>query len=183
MKLLSNYFRNRKWLKDYSLRVRIEFIFSCKITILRCSVWTDVFLFFSLNRDARWHDGESAMTRWYDDENAMVRWWKRDGTMVKTRWHDGTMVKPRYNIAFSSSYHRVFTIVPSWFRHRTIAFSSSCHRLPVIMRSESSWYASTCQQWNTALWNAGTVFSSHLIYFLWSYVHSFFLFGVQTNLY
>ena len=47
----------------------------------------------------------------------MVRWWKRDGMMVKTP-HDITLSPPNHrDIAISSSYHRVVTIVPLRFHH------------------------------------------------------------------
>ena len=67
-----------------------------------------------------------ATVRWPDDENTIVRWLNamlyRDLIGVQSRFH-------HHAIAFSPSYHRVFTIVPSRFHHRTIAFSPSCHRL------------------------------------------------------
>jgi hypothetical protein len=77
----------------------------------------------------------------------MERWWKRDGTMMKTQWYvrwwyrDGAIVL--CYIAFSPSYHRVFTIVPSRhrvfiivpsrFHHRAIAFSQSYHCVFIIV--------------------------------------------------
>jgi hypothetical protein len=64
--------------------------------------------------------------------------------MVKSQWRDGTIAfSPSYSrantivtivssyyraIVFSSSYHRVFAIVPSRFHHRFIVFSLSYHR-------------------------------------------------------
>jgi ribosomal protein S18 acetylase RimI-like enzyme len=94
------------------------------------------FLFYLVcTSDARWYDEENTMERWYDGEKTMVRWWKRDGMMMKSRWRDNTMVKTRCYIAFSPSYHRFFTIVPSRFHHRNIAFSPSYHHVFTIVTS------------------------------------------------
>jgi hypothetical protein len=91
----------------------------------------------SLNRNARWYNGESAK----------VRCWIHDCTMMKQRWHDGEITMMRWhdvenNIAFSSSFHRSFIIAPSYFRHRNIVFSTSYfqrfqHRLFVVSPSYS----------------------------------------------
>jgi hypothetical protein len=68
----------------------------------------------------------------------MVQWWKNDGPVMKQRWHDGEITMMQWhddgnNIAVSSSYHRIFTIVASYFYHCTIKFSPSCIRCFTIV--------------------------------------------------
>jgi hypothetical protein len=65
--------------------------------------------------------------------------------MLKSQWRDSTMVKTLCYIAFSPSYHRVFTIVlsrhcvftivPSCFHHHATVFSPSYHRVFTIAAS------------------------------------------------
>jgi hypothetical protein len=87
------------------------------------------------------------MVWWRKHDRTMM---KTDGTMMKSRWRDSTILTTRCYIAFSayyflrfhhraivfaSSYHRVFTIMPSRLHHRTIIFSPSCHRIFTIVPS------------------------------------------------
>ena len=66
------------------------------------------------------------MVRWWKRNGTMTRWWKDNGAMVKSRWYDGTMAETRWYTEFSSSYHRVFTIVQSCFHHRVFIIAPSC---------------------------------------------------------
>jgi hypothetical protein len=68
--------------------------------------------------DSENNDGTMVKTRCYDGENTMVRWWNCDGMMMKTRHY---------------FHHRV--IASWWFCHRSIAVSSSWRRVFIIVPS------------------------------------------------
>ena len=70
-------------------------------------------------------------TRKYDGENMTVR--KRESTMVET-WIYFDFSPSRFRaLAFSLSYFRVFTIVPSRYHHRNFTFSPFHNRTFVLL--------------------------------------------------
>jgi hypothetical protein len=74
------------------------------------------------------------MIQWWKRDGTKVQWWKHDGTTKKQRWHDNKFTTMRWhgcenNIAFSTSSHRNYTIVPLYNHHRSSVFSPSHHHV------------------------------------------------------
>ena len=87
--------------------------------MVRCSVRTIAFVISNLN--TRNHESTNTKTRKYKHENTKVR--RRKTARTKTR------------NTFKLIYYRVFAIVFSHLRHRTLVFSSSYFRIFVIVLS------------------------------------------------
>lgn len=108
----------------------------------KCSVWAILSLFCSTLR--------CKLRRWYKHDVTMSKGWKSNVTMLKTRWWNRDVAVVRWwkhdvlfhYRAFSSSNHRSFIIVHSWFYHFAIAVSPSFvhHRAQDNMMTKTLWY-------------------------------------------
>jgi hypothetical protein len=93
--------------------------------------------YYDENAMVRWwnHDGTMVKQRWNDGKTTKARWWKTYGTIEKTRWYNGTIIKQRWYDDENVILYRVFTTVPLQFRDFTIVFSSSYLRVFIIVPS------------------------------------------------